>query len=317
MLVKKEVMLGSSRPVVQKAVGNPTNVKGTMDNRDSVLIDYYKSLDGKEAYLFYQEKNSDFVLTGARVNPPAEWSQSDKELYSDLDMRNYAVLALHYYNRARYDKAMDLLSVSTRVQPASEEMLQLQTQIMDKTGKREEAMKTVAELAKKYPDNKAYLVQYGSMLANTNQNDAAIEQFEKALTVDPNYDIALYNLAAAYKNKAGAIQQEEQKKTDANPKYQADEARYLPLLQKSAVYFENYRKLPGKDTDFGVIEQLLNIYQVTRNEQKVKVMVAELEGTEPLYQNNRRYYELLGQIYGKLGKTDKAKAAFDKADALR
>ncbi len=317
LLVQKEVMLGTARSAVQKTVGNPTNVKGMQNNKDSVLIDYYKSLDGKETYMFYAEKGNEFVLKGACVNPPASWSQADKELYSDLDMRNYAILALYYYNHSNYDKAMKLLSASTSIQPDSEEMMKLQMQIMEKTGNREEAMKKVADLAKKYPDNKAYLVQYGAMLANINQNDAAIEQFEKALAIDPNYDIALYNIAAAFKNKAGVVQQEEQKKVDSNPKYQPEESRYLPMLQKSATYFENYRKLPGKDSDFGVIEQLLNIYQVTRNDQKVKVMVAELEGTEPLYQNNRRYYELLGQIYGKLGKTDKAKQAFDKADKLR
>lgn len=317
LLLQKAIMLGTGRSAVQKIVGSPTNIKGTQNNKDSVLIDYYKNLDGKEAYLFYAEKGNDFVLTGVRINPPASWDQTDKELYSELDVRNYAVLALHYYNRNSYDKAANLLTVATRLRPASEEMLQLQTQLMEKTGNREEAMKKVAELAKKYPDNKAYVVQYGSLLANTGQNEAAIEQFEKALAIDPNYDIALYNIAAALKNKAGAIQTEEQKKVDANPKYQPDESRYIPILQKSASYFEIYRKLPGKDTDFAVIEQLLNIYQVTRNDQKVKMMVAELEGTEPLYQNNRRYYELLGQVYGKLGKVDKAKQAFEKADSIR
>lgn len=317
VLVRHNVMLGSKREAVQGVLGNASSVKGTTSGKDSVLLDHYKNLDGKDVYLFYKQEGGDFVLDGGHANLPATLPDADKERPSALNTQNYSYLAFLYYNNGQYDKAMELLRTVMLLRPATEDMLRLQGQILDKTGKREEAMKSIAELAKKYPDNKAYLVQYGSVLVNTGKNDEAIEQFEKALKLDSRYDIALYNLAAAYKNKAGVIQQEEKEKMDADAKYRENQSRYVPFLEKAATYFEQYRALPGKDKDFGVVEQLMNIYQVTRNEQKIKRFAAELSGLEPLYQTNRAYYELLGRIYGKLGNTDKAKEAFEKADKLR
>lgn len=317
VLVKHDVMLGSKRETVQGILGSASSVKGTTNGKDSILIDHYKNLDGKDVYLFYKQDAGSFVLDGGAANLPASMSETEKEQPSSLNMQNYSYLAFLHYNKGDYDKSMALLRTAMRLRPATEDMLQLQGQILDKTGKREEAMQSIAELAKKYPDNKAYLVQYGSVLVNTGKHDEAIEQFEKALKLDPQYDIALYNLAAAYKNKAGVIQQEEKSKMDADAKYRENSSRYIPFLEKAATYFEQYRSLPGKDKDFGVVEQLMNIYQVTRNEQKIKRFVAELAGLEPLYQTDRRYYELLGQAYGKLGNTDKAKEAFEKADKLR
>lgn len=317
LLADKNIMFGANRQEVQNAFGNATRVKGATSGNDSVLVDYYKSLNGREVYMYYAQEGGNFKLAGARVNAPATWLEGEKERFSAFNTQNYSYLAYLYFNRANYNRAMELLTTVTRLRPATEDILQMQSQILDKTGKRDEAMQSVAELAKKYPDNKAYLVQYGSVLVNSGQYDQAIEQFEKALTVDPQYDVALYNLAAAYKNKAGQIQQEEKNKMDADAKYQEKPERYVPLLDKAGVYFERYRALPGKEGEFPVVEQLMNIYQVTRNDQKIKRLVGELEGLEPLYQSNRRYYELLGQIYGKLGKTDKAKEAFEKADRLR
>lgn len=317
MLAEKNIMLDTERPAVQNAFGNPTSVKGAVNGNDSVLTDYYKSLNGKEAYLYYAKNGNSFKLAGLRVNPPSTWLDGEKERFTTLNTQSYSYLAFLHFNKGEYSRAMELLNMVTRLRPATEDILQMQSQILDKTGKREEAMQSVADLAIKYPDNKAYLVQYGSVLVNSGKYDEAIAQFDKALVIDPQYDVALYNIAAAYKNKAGTVQLEEKSKMDADAKYQEKSDRYIPMLDKAGVYFERYRALPGKEGEFPVIEQLMNIYQVTRNEQKIKRLVGELEGLEPLFQSNRRYYELLGSIYGKLGKTDKAKEVFDKADKLR
>jgi tetratricopeptide (TPR) repeat protein len=317
LLTEKNVMLDADRSEVQRAFGNPTSVKGAVNGNDSVMTDYYKSLNGKETYMYYAQNGGSFKLAGVRVNPPSTWLDGEKERFTTLNTQSYSYLAYLHFNKGDYTRSMELLNTVTRLRPATEDILQMQSQILDKTGKRDEAMQSVADLAAKYPDNKAYLVQYGSVLVNSGKYDEAIAQFDKALVIDPQYDVALYNIAAAYKNKAGTIQLEEKSKMDADSKYQEKSDRYVPLLDKAGVYFERYRALPGKEGEFPVVEQLMNIYQVTRNEQKIKRLVGELEGLEPLYQSNRRYYELLGQIYGKLGRTDKAKEAFEKADKLR
>jgi predicted Zn-dependent protease len=213
------------------------------------------------------------------------------------------------------------------MKPSDEELLNFQSQIYTESGRLEQAMAKLKELIAKYPDNKNYLAQYGSMLSNASKFDEAIELFEKVLKLDPQSDIATFNIAAAYKNKAGNTQKTEQdafdkaeaarKKDKKVPEYKIDVNKYFPSLKKSAEYFEKYRKLPGKDRNIDVLEQLINIYDVVDDKENYRKSAGEFAALEYANEKNPRFYETISRIYGKQKNSAKVKESLDKADALR
>ena len=51
------------------------------------------------------------------------------------------------------------------------------------------------------PDNKIYRYNYGTLLLQAEEYEAAIEQLERAVELDSSYASALYQLGAAYQNR--------------------------------------------------------------------------------------------------------------------
>ncbi len=58
------------------------------------------------------------------------------------------------------------------------------------------------------PDNKLFRYNYGSLLVQTEEYDAAIEQLQAAVAIDPEYGNAHYNLGAAFINQAVAVNEQ-------------------------------------------------------------------------------------------------------------
>ena len=69
--------------------------------------------------------------------------------------------------------------------------------------------------------------------------------------------------------------------------------------------------------NLGVIQQLSDIYIITRQNDKFKATVTELEALEAANLTNPMYYEYMGKVYAKLGQKDKADKAFGMSDMLR
>lgn len=321
LLADKGVLFEMSRTDAMSGFGAPDNTKGLSYGDkvdDSVTVDIYSNLGGKEAYVFYPANSKgEFQLAAIRLSPPAGWLESEKMRFAATETSAWIRLAYHYYTKENYKKASKYLAELVKVKAPSEDAQRLQVQLLEKSGNADEALNSLKNLAEKFPDNPAYTTQYGSMLANSDRYDEAIAQYEKALRIDPKFEIALYNIAAAFKNKAGEIQEAESAKVDADEKYVPKDDLYLPFLRKSSDYFEQYRRLPGKKTETGVVEQLMNIYKVLREDDKFKRVVTEFKKMEALNLENPSYYEALGKIYAEEQNAQESQAAFDKADALR
>ncbi|MFN4988562.1 MAG: tetratricopeptide repeat protein, partial [Ignavibacteria bacterium] len=183
--------------------------------------------------------------------------------------------------------------------------------------KSDEVLKSLEVAASKNPNNKLYLEQYARVLARQKQYDKAIANYEKALAIDPNFENAIFNIGACYVNKAVDIIDEENKKIDANSKYKPDETRYFPLLNKAADYFSQYRSNAANKDNLGVLQQLSDIYLITRQNDKFKKLIIDLEAAEPANLTNASYYEYMGKVYAKQGMKDKADKAFQMADLLK
>lgn len=318
LLLGKGIYMGMSRVESLKNLGAPDQTKGTHYGKDSIVTDHYNKLDGKEVYIFYRQDKNDFIFDGIRVNPPADMFIAEKERFSPFESSTFIILAYKYYQKKDYDKAQKNLNVAMRLKPSEQNAMQLQYQLLKEGGKSSEALKTLEDLVNKFPNEKNYIAQYGSLLSESKDYKGATAQFEKALKIDPNYDIALINLGAVYQNRAGIIQKEEQAKREKDKKYVEDTTRYFPLLLTAADYYQKYRNLPGKNTDIAVVQNLINIYTVLRYEDKLEALAGDVKSLESTnIEGAADCYDSLSTYYAKQGKGDKSQSYLDKAKALR
>jgi tetratricopeptide (TPR) repeat protein len=325
-LSSRGVTLSMERSAVLGKLGAPTSSKGVSPLPDTVVMDKFM-LGGKEVLVFYPMKDEKFTFEGLKVNIPASWADYERDRYFAFDNRVNLYTSYAYYMQKDYDKALKYAANGLLLNPNNEDLLNLQATIYTESGRTEEAMAALKDRIAKNPNDETSLAQYGSMLSNAGNFDEAIDVFKKTLAINPKSELATFNLAAALKNKASAIQKEEQDKADKseadrkkNPKaqlYKIDNAKYFPLLKESAEYFERYRKLPGKDRDLNVLEQLINTYEVVEDKEGYRNAASQYAGLEYANEKNPRFYETMARIYGKQKKNDKVKESLDKADALR
>lgn len=313
----KGIYINMPRDKALDILGAPNSSKGVRNNYDSVIVDYVQS-GGDGVYLYSTQKDkTGFVVEGWRSNPPDSWTAQEKERYAAINVRPFAQLGSLYYNRKEYDLALQYIEIIAALKPADDQATNLKVQIYQDQGKLEQAVASLGDLVRQDPKNKFYLSNYGMILARLERYDDAITQYKKALQLDPDYDMALFNAAAALKNRAGQFKKEEMEKREKDRAYKENEQRYFPLLVESGEYFDRYRKLPAHRDDMTALEQLVNIYEVVRDKAKLSQLVSELEGMEMVNKNNPRYWDLLGGVYTRSTKPDKADRAYKFAEEAR
>ncbi len=313
--VAKRLFARMERSDALAKLGTPVLSKGQKYGKDSVIADKY-SIDGKEVHIFSALRNNNFIVEGWRNGSPATRAEAEKERFTTFDVRPYMQIAAIYYNRKEYESAIKYVDLAANIDPSDEQITALRTAIYEAQGKTDAMLQSYEQLLQTDPNNLTTRVNYAAALNRTGAYDKAIEQFNKVLSADPNNDNALFNIAAAYKNKASEIQKAEKQKFDANPKYKENEDAYFPMLQKSAEYFERYKNIPAHRTEFTALQQLANIYEVTRDKTKLKVIMAELEAVEYANTSNSAYYNLMGSLYAKQNQIEKSKKYFDKETEL-
>ncbi len=350
-LVSKQVAIGTNREDAIAALGAPISSKGVQQEPDSCILDRYKV--GSNEYYVFNPKNREtgkFTLQGIKANPPASWMPYERERFVSFDTRSLSYIAYKNYEKKNYDKSLEQIELALALDPANENAMNIQNEILRESGKADQAAAKVAQMVQKFPNNAGYRVQYAGVLLTQKKWQDAINQYDEALKLDPKNEIALFNSGAAYKNKAGDIQREEFEKRDRadearkkDPKnknlkeYVVDDKRYMSDLEKSAEYFNRLRSLPGKDRDIALIENLINIYGVIGKpkEGEKRRLIAELNAYEGLNADKPDYWEAMQRIYASEAKAipsdypskerlkqkadynKKAMDALQKADALR
>ena len=320
---EKGIALNMPRSAAIEQLGRPDSSKSSrLENGDSLYYDHINS-GAREVYLFsVKKRKGPAVVEGWRVDLPKSWLPQERERHFVYNGRPYQALALMYYAQKNYAEAIAVIDKASLLSPEDEQNSAFKLQIYEDQGKTSEILASLVTMTKKNPTNKAYMSQLAFILSKLQRHDEAIETYEKTLAIDPTYDIALFNLAAAYKNKASEFQKFEADKKKTNPKYKEDESKYFPLLNKSSDLFSRYLQLPQHNADLAALEQVANVYEVTRETKKLDQIIATLESLEPSNTTNIEYYDFMGGIYArqsaiKKGYIEKSKAMYDKVDALK
>lgn len=276
----------------------------TLQNGSVNYTDVFK-LNDKKAYLFssLNTESGNVNVLGWRSNYPTKWTENEQMIFSNITSDPFAALTQIYYERKDLDNAIKNINKLLILEPNNKEANSFKIQIYQESGKADDAENELKELTKKNPENKRYWLQYGDLLSNLSKFKEAIEKYEKALEIDPDFDYALFNIASSHKNLAGIYQLEEKEKQDSDANYEVKFDRYFPDLEKSAEYFERALKTETFSNKPQVLIQLANIYQVMEKDSQLKSTLTKMEAvinTVPSDEKKSYYLELL-KIYSTMG----------------
>ncbi|GBD07656.1 Beta-barrel assembly-enhancing protease [bacterium HR21] len=310
------LVLGMTRGELFQKLGQPAASRAFPTETDTLFVDQWQ-LEGEPLYVFSAGAGAQARVEGWRYRAPQHWTQTERERYSRLALQPLVSAAIALLDRGQLEEALGITREILEFKPDNEQGLALLLEIYERQGRTEELVQLLQQLRERFPEKTTYTLQYAILLTKLERYSDAVSLYEEVLRREPTNELALYNAAVAYKNWAGKLQQEELEKRRQNPRYQEQRERYAPLLRRSAELFEQYRSLPGKREELSVLDQLVNIYEVLPDPGKLNRLVAELEGLEPLFRTQARYYEILGGIYARRGQKEKAQQYYDRADQLR
>lgn len=321
---------------VESAIGGAPS-KDTMvyiGGSDSARVYYYRSNDG----FFYFEKAAKpprkWQLTGWRFTNTYEVGM----LPMRISTNPYRQLASYYYekgnkalaqnNKAKaqeyYDQAVPLLIAIQRLDPSDESAGTLIPEIYRKLDQPEKAKSEYERMIAEHPSKNLYSA-YGFVLLKNEDFEGAIGAFQKALDIDPAYETALYDIAAAYKNWAAADQKkgikdeprkDPKKDTKKDPKTDQKPDVIRPKLEKSTEYFEKVIAIDKKE--YNSYMNLMENYEILGRPEKNKEALASLEALKNTdVAKESAYWDALGKVYVRINRPSESAEAFKKADQLR
>ena len=318
---EKGLYLGINRNEALDSIGTPVSTFGKKYSAaaDSIIIDEFK-INEEDVFLYSSEdKEGTFTVFGWKVDPPSDWLANEREQEVEISLGPFADLAQIYFNRQEYEKSLNYVKYIIKLDPFNVDANNFLVNIYEIQGEQEKAVEFIASLVKDTPGNKHYRAQYGDILLRLNKYDEAIEQYKKALEIDPDFVEVKRNLASAYKNKAVKIQSTEIAKAEEDPSYVPQIDDYLPYLKESAQLFEEVKEHPKYSRDIDVLNELINIYEVLEEKQKFKMTLAELEAYENIIPEEQKeaYYFILLKIYDRNKYTEKLKEVQKKIDQIQ
>jgi tetratricopeptide (TPR) repeat protein len=181
---------------------------------------------------------------------------------------------------AEWVKAADAFRKAFELQPNNTDNIAGLIDAYERSHQSEKAEAITRDAVQRDPKNKMFRYAFGVFLLKKEDYPAAIEQFTKALEVDPNYSDASYNMGVAYLNWGVSIK--------------AATDRALESQKKGA-------KPIKEDTSY---------------REKFKQALPYLEQGVKIRPDDAALWTQLARLYAILNMPDKSRMAFEKADKL-
>ena len=154
--------------------------------------------------------------------------------------------------------------------------------VYERTKNSDKALSLMRTAVEKDPNNKVFRYAYGVFLLKQDKFPEAIEQFKKAVEIDPKYGDAIYNLGVSYLNWGVSMKMESDKKAEAER-----------------------AKNKGKD-----------VKEDVSYKEKFKEALPFLEKAQEIRPDDLGLLQQLGKVYANLNMVEKSKAAFERYDRL-
>jgi tetratricopeptide (TPR) repeat protein len=141
------------------------------------------------------------------------------------------------------------------------------------TGKSEKASEVMDKALSMYPNNYVLLINYGSELSNAEKYNEAEKYFKRAVELQPNEVITVYNLGSCYYNnyaqRINALNDVDDDDLYKKGKEEADK-----LLESAQPYLEKAHQLDSKDRN--TLIMLKQIYANLGKTEELKAVEAKL-----------------------------------------
>jgi tetratricopeptide (TPR) repeat protein len=176
-----------------------------------------KAAKAREAQLAKNKALNDAYTTGKNAVEAKQWDAAIDSLNkaAEMDAKQGAVwttLADAYVGKAQatpaeasanYDKAFDAFKKAIEISPTDAGLYNNYALALAKDKKLDDAKTNLAKAAELDPPGAGkYYYNLGALLVNSNQNEAALEEFRHAVQADPNYADAQYQLGMTLAAKA-------------------------------------------------------------------------------------------------------------------
>lgn len=225
-------------------------------------------------------------------------------------------------NPSKFDEALKYLGTVEQLDPERADVGGVVADIYVRTNRIDEAMKKLKEQISRDPKNPLPYIAAGNIYNEKKDFSRAIAEFRKVLDLglqdyEKPVQTVLFNLGAVYKNW-GAELQDSISAASKNKPTDAQIEVYRQPLRESVKYFERLKSAGGRSTDFVLLTELANLYDVLGQPDKLKRSVAELEAIQQIDDNatNPRYWRALSRLYAIMGDVKKSEMADKKASSF-
>lgn len=237
----------------------------------------FVALDGESGkvvpFADENERNT-ALLTGNYTNPDDRMRPSVK---ADILQK----VTLIYISQGENEKALAIMKEARIANPDDITLLRSEADLVYKMGDMEKYNALMNEVIESDPNNPELYYNLGVSAAELDQTEKALDYYEKALALKPDYDLAQINVAALLLRGEGKIVEE----MNSLGTSATDDRRYDELKKERTALYE--RVLPylesaikTKSDNIELVRTLMNIYSQLGQDDKFKAMKARLVAME-------------------------------------
>ena len=213
--------------IVPQDIEGLSSIRITEENLNTNLYLAVKALKNNEKSKYYLQK-----LIDNNSNNPTIYSNMSNILAQEGDI----------------ERAINYLEQGRGLFPEDETLINSEIDIYLRLNKTEELITKTSDAIAKNPDNEIYYVVRGQCYQNMNMIQKAILDYTSAIEINPDYLVALNNIAACYLlqtepivNKLNALN------IDQSTKYKAYKDQVNALYRKALPYLKKYVDLKPED----------------------------------------------------------------------
>ncbi len=215
------------------------------------------------------------VKAGDFIKPEEKMTDSKKGEV----LRN---MTLIYIENGEDDKAAEVMATARKENPDDISLMQAEANMAYKTGDKQLYNDLMQNIAKSNPNNPEIFFNLGVTNAELGEKEKAIEYYEKAIELKPDYAAALINLAVLKLSKEQEIVEEMNglgTSREDNAKYEKLKSARLEMYKDVRPNLEKANEI--RPDDIEITRTLMNIYSQLGEDAKfkeLKAKLAELEG---------------------------------------
>ena len=181
----------------------------------------------------------------------------------------YSELANVYKKEENFEKAEEVLAAGRSKFPEDNGILIAEINILLSQGRFDEVIAKLKKSIELEPENSSLYLAIADSYKEVGDNENAIDYYEQALEINPEYFLALYNLGVVYYSHAFDLNME------ANDLPFDETEKYNKLIEEAKQYFlqglpyfERAYEIDPEDQD--VLKALRQIYTSTKQMDKLK-----------------------------------------------